>query len=84
MAVDLFANPLQAPDDAARDRIINAVCAVNGYQAQVPDPADPTKTIPNPVGKRAFAKDHVKSYLRATVQAYERSQAALAAAPDVT
>lgn len=83
MPVDLFASPLQAPDAATRDRIINAVAAVAGYQPTIPDPANPGQTIPNPSTKRAFVKDHLRAYLRQTVIGYERATAQLPAPPDL-
>lgn len=82
MAVNLLS--LDVADAATRNRIVDALCAVNGYQAQVPDPVNPGQVIPNPVTKAAFAKEHVKAYLKATVLSYERSQAATSAAPDLT
>ena len=42
---------------------VEAVAAMNGWTATIPDPADPTKTIPN-VTKDQFLKQQVKAWLR--------------------
>ena len=42
---------------------IDAVAAMNGWTETIPDPADPTKTIPN-VTKEQFFKKQIKAWLR--------------------
>lgn len=52
--------------DALYAKEVEAVAAMNGYTATIPDPAfpgDPTKTIPN-VTKEVFLKQQVKAWLR--------------------
>ena len=42
---------------------IDAVAAMNGWTETIPDPADPTKTIPN-ITKEQFFKKQIKAWLR--------------------
>ena len=42
---------------------VEAVAAMNGWKATIPDPANPEQTIPN-VTKEAFLKQQVKAWLR--------------------
>lgn len=55
--------------------IKDAVCDVYGYQEEIPDPSDPSATIPNPVTKAAFVKKQLKGFLRQTIRQYKRKQA---------
>lgn len=75
---------LNVPDQATADRIVTALCAVNGYQDTVPDPANIGQTIPNPQTRQQFAKAQVMQFLRQTVVNYERSQAAAPTDPVLT
>lgn len=50
-------------------RVITALCAVNGYQATLPD------GTANPQTPAQFAKACVVAYIRQTVFGYEQSQA---------
>ena len=42
---------------------IDAIAAMNGWTETTPDPADPTKTIPN-VTKDQFFKQQIKAWAR--------------------
>jgi hypothetical protein len=61
----------------------DALCDYGGRTAQVPDPANPGSTIPNPIGKAQFATDMLKSITRDILRQY-RQKAAAAAAGDAT
>lgn len=69
--------------DAHINRVTDALCASGGYQAQIPDPANPGQTIPNPVGKPAFAKSVVSNWIRNVVSQVENQTAISAAAAGV-
>lgn len=43
---------------------LEAVASMYGYTATIPDPADPTLTVPNPQTKEQFLKQQVKAWLR--------------------
>lgn len=62
--------------DAQANRVMDAVAGSYGYQATIPDPADPSRQIPNPQGKSAFAKQVVANFLKEVVTAYEANIAA--------
>lgn len=63
------------PDAQATD-ILNDFCSYHGYQATIPDPADPEATIPNPVTKAAYAKAKVASFVKESIKAWRANQAA--------
>jgi len=44
-------------------REVEAVAAMNGWTETIPDPANPTKTIPN-ITKEQFFKKQIKAWLR--------------------
>lgn len=56
-------------DPASRTTVIDSVSAAYGYQATVPDPKDPSRTIPNPVSEEAFVANQVEKYLSDVVRA---------------
>lgn len=64
---------LQTPDAATHQRIVDAFCAINGYNGP---PDQPSRT--------AFAKQQIIAGIAATVQAFEQSQQAKPAPPVVT
>lgn len=64
------------PNDVAA-RVIDAVCAVYEYPAQVRD--DAGELIANPQSKQTFAKNHIKDHLMDIVRRHESRQAAAAA-----
>ena len=49
--------------DSLYAKEVAAVAAMNGYTDTIPDPTDPTKTIPN-VSKEQFFKQQIKAWLR--------------------
>ena len=49
--------------DSLYAKEVEAVAAMNGWTETIPDPADPTKTIPN-VTKEQFFKKQIKAWLR--------------------
>ena len=49
--------------DALLTKEIDAVAAMNGWTETIPDPADPTKTIPN-ITKEQFFKKQLKAWAR--------------------
>lgn len=72
-------------DNASKDAIIDAVCAMGGYQATIPNPAyDPNvegsqPTIPNPQTKQAFFNKRIEQFLRDNYKAWKISTAEKAA-----
>lgn len=56
-------------DNASKDAIIGAFCLMRGYQATVPDPANPGSTIPNPQSKQQFFNKAIEQFLRDTYKA---------------
>lgn len=60
-------------------RIIDGVCYEHHYQAEVPDPDNPEKVIPNPETKAQFAKKMIVQWVKNCVKSYEGVQAAHAA-----
>lgn len=67
--------------DAILPRVLLGFTSVNGYQVNIPDPADPTgqRMIPNPQTRAAFAKAKLIEHIRNDVAAYEAQIAADAA-----
>lgn len=67
--------------------LLDACALVYGWQAQVPDPDDPTKVIPNPVTKAEFARNcliqHAKEVMRAYRFRLAQQQAEKDSAKDV-
>lgn len=61
---------------AQSNRLLNAFVKQYGYTAQVPDPANPGQTIPNPVSKRDFAEQVLESFVLQSVEAAEKNEAA--------
>lgn len=62
--------------DAAREQdVIEAVCALNGYQEHVIDPADPTRMVPNPMTRKRFVKEWIVQRLMGQVQEYRAGRA---------
>jgi hypothetical protein len=57
-------------------RIQEAFAASYGYQATLPDPADPTKAITNPETKAQFTKRKIAEYVKEVTRAYEANKAA--------
>lgn len=53
---------------------IDAVAAMNGWTETIPDPANPTKTIPN-ITKEQFFKKQIKAWLRNQAVEYANRQA---------
>lgn len=71
--------------DAASDRIVDAVCEIYGYAANIPDPdpeTDGLATIPNPTSKDEFVKAVLADVLAAAVLESDR-RAAIARAQAV-
>lgn len=72
-------------DNASKDAIIDAVCAMGRYQETVPNPAyNPNvvgsqPTMPNPVSKQAFFNKRLRDFLRDNYRAYKISVAEKAA-----
>ena len=67
-------------DKAAKDGIIDAFAAQYGYQATVPNPANPNgEQIPNPQNKQAFMNAKITAYLRDIYRASKITAAADAA-----
>ena len=56
--------------------IVDDLAAANGYQATIPDPANPGQTLPNPQTKAAFAKEMVRQYIVRTIRDYRKEAAA--------
>lgn len=52
-------------------RIQTAFAAEYGYQPTIPDPQNPTQTIPNPEGLNAFSKRMVARFIKDVVKGYE-------------
>lgn len=72
-------------DNTSKDALIDAVCAMGGYQATVPNPAyDPNvegsqPTIPNPQTKQQFFNKRIEQFLRDNYRAWKTSVAEKAA-----
>lgn len=62
--------------NAVTTRVVDAVCAMQGYHATIPDPANPDGPyIPNPQTKAQFVKAYIAGYIKQIVIAYETQQA---------
>ena len=72
-------------DKASKDAMIDAICAMGGYRATVPNPAyDPAvegsqPTIANPQSKQQFYTKRIEQFLRDNYKAYKTSTAEKAA-----
>lgn len=64
----------ELPDELV-PRIVAATCAAYGYQAEVPDPDNPGRTIPNPVDPGAFTRQQAVNFYLQIVQGQEAAQA---------
>ncbi len=62
--------------DAALPRVLDAFASSYQYKATVPDPANPSLTIPNPQTKAQFARSRLISYMQDIVRAHEANAAA--------
>ena len=65
-------------------RIVDAICAEYGYQANIPAPQNPGQTIPNPETKQAFAKRMIGTVIRNIVANQDLATARQAAEANVT
>lgn len=65
---------ITAPD-ALFAQAVEAVCANYGYQPNVPDPANPGGTVPNPESPVEFAMTRLKLWLRDNIEAHVVRQA---------
>lgn len=59
--------------DAVTDRVVDALCGLNGYQETVLD-NDQVTMIPNPISKPQFAKQSLIKGIKADVIKYETQQ----------
>jgi hypothetical protein len=65
-------------------RIIDAMALEYGYQATIPDPANPGQTIPNPQTKAQFGKAQIGRIIKEAVRNQERQAARAAAEAGIT
>lgn len=63
-------------DNASKNAIEDAFATMRGYQATIPDPANPSNTIPNPQSKQQFFQKSVEQFIRDTYKASKVSAAA--------
>jgi len=56
--------------------ILDDFAVATGWVATVVDPADSTKTIPNPITKRRHANDKVNFFVKEVVKAYRANNRA--------
>lgn len=56
-------------DNAAKSAIEDAFATMRGYQATIPDPANPSNTIPNPQSKQQFFHKSIEQFIRDTYRA---------------
>lgn len=56
-------------DNAAKDAVMDAFALARGYQAMIPDPANPSNTIPNPQSKQQFFHKSIEQFIRDTYRA---------------
>lgn len=56
-------------------RIVDAMAITYGYQANIPDPANPGQTIPNPQTKAQFARAQIRRIIIEAVRNAEAQQA---------
>lgn len=70
-------------NDALNAESKDAFAAAYGWTATVPDPADATKTIPNPESKAQFRDRMVKQYCKEIIlsQRTKKAQDAVVVAP---
>jgi hypothetical protein len=57
-------------DDQTYAAGVAALCANYGYRAEVPDPTDPGKTLPNPVSPDQFATAQVQAFVAENIRAH--------------
>ena len=74
MALNLV-DEIQAPNAAIRDRVYEGFAERYAYPDQIPDPADPSLTIPNPQSKKDFMREALLTIIRETTEASERETA---------
>lgn len=56
--------------DSLLAKEVEAVAAMNGWTATIPDPANPEQTIPN-ITKEAFFKKQIKAWARNQAVEYQ-------------
>lgn len=56
-------------DNASKNAIEDAFALIRGYQATLPDPANPSNTIPNPQSKQQFFHKSIEQFIRDTYRA---------------
>lgn len=66
-------------DTEALMQLTAAACSVYNYQAMLPDPDNPGKFLPNPVGPAEFATNVIISFCKEVVKTYQVQQAVKAA-----
>lgn len=59
--------------DGILARVNNGIAAYHGYKDQIPDPSNPSATIPNPQTKAQFNKEKIKETIKSWVVAAESS-----------
>jgi len=59
-----FAIVIPFKDKASHDALIAAFASQYGYQATLPDPANPGQTIPNPQSTKQFMMAKMTQYLK--------------------
>jgi len=57
-------------------RVIDGIAYQHKYHDNIPDPNDPSNTIPNPESKIDFAKRMNRDWIRTNVRAWEANEAA--------
>ena len=65
--------------DAFAPRVLQAVSEMQGYQAEVPDPAGGTGMVPNPESRQVFVRKAAGRWLKDQTLIYERRLAEQAA-----
>src|ERR1035437_11001703 len=74
-----------AIDSTLITEAVQALCAQGGYQALIPDPANPGQTIPNPQTRPQFAKQVIRDFIRnAVLEQRNRAAQQATVAPDPT
>ena len=61
---------------AHANRLLAAVAKQYGYAAQVPDPTNPGRTVPNPVSRRDFVEAALEQFILQSAEAAEKNEAA--------
>lgn len=51
-------------DAAAKNKVVDSFATAYGYQATIPDPANPGQTINNPQSKQAFYNARLTDFIR--------------------